>query len=142
VTDEDVARLRALERAATPRPWRALPIRASYDAKIQRSFVRGLDDGLHVAMRLTADDAEFVAAARDAVPALLDEVDRLRLSEASWSKEADRHERDHRAHYEERERLRAMLAEALDGWDRSARALVDDPHHEDERRIAELRAGV
>ncbi len=70
------------------------------------------------------------------------EVERLRLSEESWNKEAARHDRDHRAHYVERERLRAMLVEALDGWDRVARALADDPHHEDERRITELREDI
>jgi hypothetical protein len=35
------------------------------------------------------------------------EIDRLHLSEESWNKEAERHERDHRAHYQTREELRA-----------------------------------
>lgn len=38
------------------------------------------------------------------------EVERLRKSEESWNKEAERHERDHRDHYAEREQLRTEIA--------------------------------
>lgn len=37
------------------------------------------------------------------------------------------------------EQLRAVLDKALDGWDRAARSLADDPHHADEQAIAALR---
>lgn len=38
------------------------------------------------------------------------EVERIRRSEESWNKEAERHERDHQAHYAEREQLRTEIA--------------------------------
>jgi hypothetical protein len=37
------------------------------------------------------------------------------------------------------ERFCALVTKALDGWDRAARALADDPHHADEHLIAALR---
>lgn len=75
-TPEKRAELRRLADAATPGPWEA----ESYDTDGWRGVIWG-DTGAEGAPRLGADmplaDAKFCAAARTAVPALLDEVERL-----------------------------------------------------------------
>lgn len=81
MTDDELNRLEALASAATPGPWR---YEDSYDPCVitesgqyiaqtsydQQSVSRG-DRDYHVA-------AHFIAASRDAVPALIAEVRRLR----------------------------------------------------------------
>lgn len=58
--------------------------------------------------RLAPSAASARIARRD-IEALLSEIELLRNSEESWNKEAERHNRDHRDHYEERELIRAEL---------------------------------
>lgn len=85
MTDEELNRLEALAAAATPGPWR-LPGGKSYvmpshgepykvaqlgGTRDSPGLIAREDDRLH-------HDAEFIAAARGAVPALVAEVRRLR----------------------------------------------------------------
>lgn len=64
---DEIARLRDLCERATDGPWEyagyGLVMSKEYDAKVCHQATRG--------------DAEFIAAARDALPKLLDEVERL-----------------------------------------------------------------
>lgn len=74
MTDEELARLEALAQAATPGPWE----RRFHDQNEVETR-----DGIRVATfnearRDTWHNARFIAAARDAVPALVAEVRRLR----------------------------------------------------------------
>ena len=72
MTDEDLSKLRAIADGATPGPWRAAPSRTG--------VVSAADDWwVCTVNRVTPVlDVEFIAASRGAVPALLDEVERLR----------------------------------------------------------------
>lgn len=81
----------------------------------------------------------IVAAQPRVVLELLDEIDRLRASEESWEKEAERHERDHRTHYEERETLRAALTEVLAIAEAHAAVSYLSLGKRDYDRIVELR---
>jgi hypothetical protein len=74
----DVARLRALLAAATPRPWAAEP-----QGERTWRVVSGLDRlGAVVAADMWpgADNARLIAEAVNALPALLDEVEALRAA--------------------------------------------------------------
>lgn len=78
MTAPDAARLadwRALAEAATPGPW---AWRVTEDRHWAEVTPPPDDRDGPVARSLADDDAAFIAAARDAVPALLDEVERLR----------------------------------------------------------------
>ncbi len=77
--------------------------------------------------------AYVVAAQPSVVLELLDDLDLRHRSEESWNEEAERHERDHRAHYAEREALRAALHEVLE----IAERLAHSPSTRE--RIIELR---
>lgn len=82
VSDDQLRAWDEVTCGATPGPWEALPIESSFDPKVQRSFVRVGDvdktSYLHVAASLTAADARFVGIAREALPALINELMRLR----------------------------------------------------------------
>jgi len=74
ITPEEIARLRALEAAATPRPW---------EQRHEDISVRDGDDYLTYGGDLggafyQADNCAVAVAARNALPALLDEIERLR----------------------------------------------------------------
>jgi hypothetical protein len=71
VTDEKTKRLRALCEAATPGPWTH-----DYDGE-QGYAVRGPSDGQTVCIGYE-EDAAFIAAARTALPEVIDELERLR----------------------------------------------------------------
>jgi len=75
ITEEELARLECLTAAATKGPWVANS--GGYDPPWVSAEV---EDGLAtICSRLNSDkDADFVAAARDAVPKLVAEVRRLR----------------------------------------------------------------
>ena len=96
MTDEELARLEALVQAATPGPWRAMHDGNSKLADgigCGQSRVDGLPrpynprwigyrtaetaEARHRTTMLVDADAAFIAAARDAVPALVAEVRRL-----------------------------------------------------------------
>jgi hypothetical protein len=103
ITDEKLKRWRELTDAATPGPWVVIPdIRPDLVTEIWTQSGRGgyADEGEiireihkhegHIAelakkyiedgkIGSASDDAEFLAAAREAMPALLDEVVRLRV---------------------------------------------------------------
>lgn len=73
---------------------------------------RMTDEDLQAIRDRLSDLAPSTASAKVAradISALLDEVAENRRNEESWNKEAERHDRDHRDHYAERELLRAEL---------------------------------
>lgn len=73
--DEDLKRLRELAEAATPGPWTAGRSAHHLGWNLYR------DGGIDVSepsAGFDESDADFIAASREAVPALLDEVERLR----------------------------------------------------------------
>jgi len=88
VTAEDLRKLRAIADGATRGPWRP---------SASRTGVVAADDWwVATVSRITPVlDVEFIAASRAAVPALLDEVDRLRdaiadaiaIFDATWCPE-------------------------------------------------------
>jgi hypothetical protein len=69
ITDEDLSRWEALAKMSTAGPW---TVRGPTARSIEGPF------GHHVTDTEYCDDAAFIAAARDAVPALCAEVRRLR----------------------------------------------------------------
>lgn len=78
MTPEDLDSLRVLAVMATPGPW-WVHTRLGAVMAIAATPVPVLDDnGAHCPLDISRGDAEFIAAAREAVPALLDEVDDLR----------------------------------------------------------------
>ena len=80
ITQEQLARWRALADAATPGPWEQVTEFGEWwisGPDIERHFVIDTTNGVN------AQNADFIAAAREAVPALLAEVERLRAAPAS-----------------------------------------------------------
>lgn len=74
MTDDDLKKIRALADGATPGPWRPTASRTGI-------YSAANDEWVCTVNRITpALDVEFMAAARAAVPQLLDEVARLRES--------------------------------------------------------------
>ena len=71
--DIDFAQLRELASKATPRPW------------VWRSSTKfDCDNGLRVHVDAASDyDVQYIVAAANALPALLDEVERMRLELAA-----------------------------------------------------------
>ena len=89
----DDAALRALEARATPGPWTpdADKIRAT-DALLPDTIVvayyTGHDHQLGLKTTRHSADAEFIAAARDALPDRLDRLDRIRDLHAKWGEQS------------------------------------------------------
>jgi len=79
MTDEELARIEALANAAAPGPWEIRTHDELYAVKGQAGWVASMDADTSSA---DAANAFFIAAARDAVPALVAEVRRLRAAAA------------------------------------------------------------
>lgn len=87
MTDAALGKLRELEKDATPGKWEQFNAKAG-----QRSAIGVLGGGRNIRIADVGDrqlsveqinaDAKFIAAARNAMPELLAEVDRLRAVEA------------------------------------------------------------
>lgn len=86
MTNERIAELRALEQAATPGPWERWAEHADFFARVKKN-TRGVMIGERVGEctddsdegeALAFANADFIVAARTAVPELLDENERLR----------------------------------------------------------------
>jgi hypothetical protein len=75
MTDEELARIEALANAATPGPWEVRAHDDLFAVKGQSGWVASMDADTSAA---DASNSEFIAAARDAVPALVAEVKRFR----------------------------------------------------------------
>jgi DNA repair ATPase RecN len=74
LTPERIVELRKLCEAATPGPWKVFHlIKGAYEVCRRDDYARG---GICVPHR--QDNAEFIAAAREALPAALDEIEQLR----------------------------------------------------------------
>lgn len=80
MTDEQLAEIRARCEAATPGPWRSLVEGRDFDSGssfIDTPLADERGQGIEVSGATDADQ-DFMAAARQDVPDLLSEVDRLR----------------------------------------------------------------
>ena len=151
LTPEQLQQWRALAERATPGPWRNGADPSHFDAP-------EVTDDKTFSYWITKDaDAAFVAAAREAVPQLLHEVERLRGIEAIAKLEAmlglgepvrpDIHVRVVRQRdsaIADRDRLRKALREACNGWENYVEGVhksyeAADWPHETVARIAELR---
>lgn len=88
LTEERIAEIRGREKAATPGPWRAkceiLEADECGNATAAMTYVSTNDKGICILYGRGHDDtnaqedAAFIAHAREDIPALLDEVERLR----------------------------------------------------------------
>lgn len=76
MTGVDVEHTKALEAAATPGPWWAIVVNRS-DDEAEIFAGSGLSSDLLVARDALSADAEFIAHARTAVPALVAAVERV-----------------------------------------------------------------
>jgi hypothetical protein len=76
MTSEEIARLRTLAEKAWPGPW----ITRDEQDSFWGFMIDGPADAGTCATACTAADAAFISAARTALPALLDEVARLRVA--------------------------------------------------------------
>lgn len=76
ITDAERALLRRLYLAGTPGPWRAYRVGASGESRVVQDL--GDDRELIVALPNRLEDAELMAAARNALPRLFAEIDELR----------------------------------------------------------------
>ena len=109
MTQQELDALKALADAATPGPW-VCYYSLSVGATVQQNGRAGWI--FRAQEKATREDMDFVAAARAAVPALIAEVERLRVA---WSAEHDaciRADEQARMARREVERLRAELAAA------------------------------
>jgi hypothetical protein len=87
----DLAQLRALERAATPAPWVDDPEQSGIWSEEFQRYIVPIDD-----MRSNLPrghehppDLALIAAVRNALPGLLDELGRLRAAEALCREQAE-----------------------------------------------------
>lgn len=100
LTEERIAEIRGREKAATQGPWRAkceiLEADECGNATAEMTYVSTNDKGICILYGRghddanTQEDAAFIAHAREDIPALLDEVERLRaenekLKEIAWN---------------------------------------------------------
>lgn len=76
MTDAELHRLKDLCAAATPGPWES-----DGDPDCDGGGIYAPDVGRFVMVLSDRNDAVFIAAAREAVPKLIAEVERLRLTE-------------------------------------------------------------
>lgn len=89
ITAEELAELRRLHEAATPGPWTSRKAYMDTDGAFDYGIVGHVDGELRVIAETfgrvavskfppAKESAEFIAAARNALPRLLDEIERLR----------------------------------------------------------------
>ena len=81
ITEEQLAELERVEREATPGPWRH-KVYTWNVAEVVRLDHDG--DEINITTWLGRDDAAFIAASREALPALIQEVRRLRDAVESY----------------------------------------------------------
>lgn len=84
ITDEEIERLRKLAEAASPPPWRSMIEGRDHHAG-DNFIMIGREDDRDEDLYLNCDsgpasvaDHDFIAAARNFIVSLLDEIDRLR----------------------------------------------------------------
>lgn len=96
---ETINRLRELDRKASPAPWSYNPWSANSSGEVTQNITYGWGEEEEiligeVSCLLTEHDAEMIAQARNAIPALLAEIERLteenlelkRENHLAWSK--------------------------------------------------------
>lgn len=79
---ETIDRLRELDRTASPVPWSYNPWSANSSGEVTQNITYGWGEDEEiligeVSYLLTEHDAEMIAESRNAIPALLTEIDRL-----------------------------------------------------------------
>ena len=117
----DLEKLKALADAATPGPWRVRQDgSASWLCQPDQSGLELKDSAIRLPMKRSHDDRErnrldalFIAAAREAVPALIAEVERLRVESARLTSDLVNMQETARNYaalfHRERNRRRALL---------------------------------
>lgn len=148
MTDEELARLEALAQAATPGPWKSC---GASEGQCSCCVVWSIPADYPVLRAVNEDDgpgrwqdSAFAAAARDAVPALVAEVRRLRGIQATWEGLAEGYLSRAQAAEAERDALRAeseRLHRELGGWRGIANAHADSLVDRD-AEATELRASL
>lgn len=78
MTDEEIAAIRARAEAATPGPWETDDVESWYVYKVERGSGVATEVAEFLSRMLRQSDAAFVAHARQDVPDLLAEIERLR----------------------------------------------------------------
>lgn len=94
MTNAELQHLRSLCERATPGPWRAIHGRGSgtvqaKDCAIYINVRRSEDEYLDETVARWQRDAAFIAAARSAVPALIEECERLQRERRDIDKDRD-----------------------------------------------------
>jgi FtsZ-binding cell division protein ZapB len=86
--DIDIDAIRRREQAATPGPWKAVDFGDDTDPRTAYGVWGKDDDDLCIFEDVDTllADAEFIAHARQDIPALLAEIDRLRGAQATYSR--------------------------------------------------------
>jgi hypothetical protein len=141
MTPEEISCLRALSDAATPGPW-PVAVWIETDGNEWRATGPGHDNSADDAEPGCPDeqaaqrDAVFIAASRSALPALLDEVERLRDDLAAIVN-GPLH-----ASIQTTLALRAALTEACDGWQRYVRGHGASSDDDDIARLRKLAVAV
>ena len=82
-TDLDLGALKELCEKVTPGPWEAERREPFMDGRSHYAFRRRDVPGVFATMSTLGPDADFIAASRSAVPALIAEVERLRAETIS-----------------------------------------------------------
>ncbi|EMT54779.1 hypothetical protein I532_04205 [Brevibacillus borstelensis AK1] len=104
LTPEEIAATRERAEKATPGPWRVVP------DNIGGFPIFDVQDRLDRSLIHTVEDAEFIAHAREDIPKLLAEVERLRTALAEMAT----YEAPYGLEAEGYEVLRIMARQALD----------------------------
>lgn len=95
LTDEELTKARQLADAASPGPWTIVPGGAIYGSVCPVIFGVLVGDDPEPVTYVCTDDSNFITASRTLVPALLDEIDRLRAEvKALRARELSAEERD------------------------------------------------
>lgn len=156
MTTDDLQNLRALCEAATPGPWKP-NVWIETDGDEWRATGPGHDEHAHdygsepggPDEKAAQRDAAFITASRTALPALIEEVERLRRVRAATQRELERwkHGQQIEGDYVcpdslEADRLRTLLVEACDSWEAwiSFQAWPRVSMNEQRERLSQIRA--
>lgn len=145
IPDEELKRLRELADAATEGPWRVV----GADGYATGIWGPHAQDVVAETKPMRQEDARLLVAARTAVPALLDEVARLKAVALTFEDEADRLGGELKKAQEEVRRLQEQRSNStsavpfdIDAELERARRPIRDAKRAERERCAELVADV